>query len=145
MRASSGSPGSGNGSVLSQNGSERKRESAAMRLTRCVVPERGRPTTMMGAGRSMSSISGCRRHRSSSSKRLLSRRTVRWWIDNRPSWFSPVSASTASIITCSRAMKSSRPKSSRPVRVRAASSNASTSKVTSIVRSYSSAPRCASL
>ena len=53
------SSGSGTGSWPSQSGMERSRWSAAIRLTRCVVPERGRPITMIGREISTSWISGC--------------------------------------------------------------------------------------
>ena len=52
------SPRSGKGSWLSQYGKARRRLSDAIKLTRCVVPERGRPTTMIGCSISMSRISG---------------------------------------------------------------------------------------
>ena len=65
------------------------------------------------AGRS-SRISGRRRTRSSTSRRAVSSRIVRWWIASRPSGPRPVSASTAAIIASSRARKPGSPKSSAP-------------------------------
>ena len=50
----------GTGSMTSHHGMDRNRESAAKRLTRWVVPERGSPTTMTGGSSSTSSASGYR-------------------------------------------------------------------------------------
>ena len=52
------------GSSASQYGSERSAGSAEMRLCRCVVPVRGRPTMTIGAVIGMSRISGWRSSRS---------------------------------------------------------------------------------
>ena len=74
---------------------------------------------MIGAGSSMSRISGRRRTRSSTSRRAVSSRIVRWWIASRPSGPRPVSASTAAIIASRRARKPGSPKSSHRARSRA--------------------------
>ena len=101
------SPGRGHGSRLSQYGSERSRVSAAMRLTRCVVPERGSPITMIGRGElDVEDLGAARARGPRRAAGAVSSRSVRWWIASRPSGPRPVSASTAAIIASRRARKS---------------------------------------
>ena len=85
----------GVGSITSHHGSERNRESAASRLTRWVVPDRGSPTTMTGGSSSTSRASGYRVTWSSNRSRALSSPTSLSLMMKRPSPDNPRSASTA--------------------------------------------------
>jgi hypothetical protein len=62
-----------------------------MRFTRCVVPDRGNPTTMNGCSIRIDSISGYRLIRSVNDNRLRSGRTTRCRSDPRVSWRRPES------------------------------------------------------
>ena len=73
-----------------------------MRLTRCVVPDRGIPTTINGSSIGIDSISGYRLISSISDSRLRNRRTIRWRSDERVSWVRPSSDSIAATCAANR-------------------------------------------
>ncbi|CAB4556353.1 unannotated protein [freshwater metagenome] len=110
------SPTSGMGSATSHQGIDLNRVSVANKLTKCVVPERGKPTTITGGSSSVSRDSGCRRIKSSSRSRAASSPTSRRRTRKRPRPDRPVSDSTEATWAARRSISEGSPKSSRPVR-----------------------------